>query len=89
MDRYARGDDAAFADVYDAVAPRIHTYLLRQTRDRGAADDLLHSFVGGFPLLEAKDKAAAVELTRRFVEVHRRVLGASFQLECQVRQIEG
>lgn len=41
MDRYARGDDAAFADVYDAVAPRIHAYLLRQTRDRGRADDLL------------------------------------------------
>lgn len=41
MDRYARGDDAAFATVYDAVAPRIHAYLLRQTRDRVAADDLL------------------------------------------------
>jgi len=41
MDRYARGDDAAFAAVYDAVAPRIHAYLLRQTRDRVAADDLL------------------------------------------------
>ncbi len=41
MERYARGDDAAFAAVYDAVAPRIHAYLMRQTRDRGAADDLL------------------------------------------------
>ena len=41
MDRYARGDDAAFADVYDAVAPRIHAYLLRHARDRAKADDLL------------------------------------------------
>ncbi len=41
MERYARGDDAAFAAVYDAVAPRIHAYLIRQTRDRAAADDLL------------------------------------------------
>jgi RNA polymerase sigma-70 factor (ECF subfamily) len=41
MDRYARGDDAAFADVYDAVAPRLHAYLLRQSRDRARADDLL------------------------------------------------
>ncbi len=41
MERYARGDDAAFAAVYDAVAPRIHAYLMRQTRDRVAADDLL------------------------------------------------
>jgi RNA polymerase sigma-70 factor, ECF subfamily len=41
MDRYARGDDAAFGEVYDAIAARLHAYLLRQTRDRGAADDLL------------------------------------------------
>lgn len=41
MDRYARGDDTAFADVYDAVAPRVYGYLLRQTRDRDRADDLL------------------------------------------------
>jgi RNA polymerase sigma-70 factor (ECF subfamily) len=41
MDRYASGDDAAFADVYDALAPRLHAYLLRQTGDRTSADDLL------------------------------------------------
>jgi RNA polymerase sigma-70 factor (ECF subfamily) len=41
MDRYAQGDDAAFGDVYDAVAPRVHAYLLRQTRDKVSADDLL------------------------------------------------
>jgi RNA polymerase sigma-70 factor (ECF subfamily) len=41
MDRYARGDDAAFADVYDAIAPRVLGYLLRQTRDRARAEDLL------------------------------------------------
>jgi hypothetical protein len=45
--------------------------------------------VGGFFLLEAKDKAAAVEMTRRFVEVHRRILGPSFHLECEVRQLDG
>jgi RNA polymerase sigma-70 factor (ECF subfamily) len=41
MDRYARGDDGAFADVYDAVAPSVHAYLVRQTRDRARAEDLL------------------------------------------------
>lgn len=41
MARYAAGHDAAFADVYDAIAPRIHGYLLRQTRDSVAAEDLL------------------------------------------------
>jgi RNA polymerase sigma-70 factor, ECF subfamily len=41
MERYAQGDEAAFASVYDSVAPRVHAYLIRQTRDRVIADDLL------------------------------------------------
>jgi len=44
--------------------------------------------IGGFFVLDAKDKAAAVEMTRRFVELHGRVLGKGFQLECEVRQVE-
>jgi hypothetical protein len=44
--------------------------------------------IGGFFILEAKDKAAAVEMTRRFVEVHVKVLGKDFKLECEVRQLE-
>jgi RNA polymerase sigma-70 factor (ECF subfamily) len=41
MDRYAAGNDAAFGDVYDALAPRLYGYLLRQTRDPVRAEDLL------------------------------------------------
>jgi RNA polymerase sigma-70 factor, ECF subfamily len=41
MERYAAGDSAAFAQVYDALAPRLFGYLLRQTRDRARAEDLL------------------------------------------------
>ncbi len=41
MERYAAGDDGAFADLYDVLAPRLHGYLLRQTRDGAKADDLL------------------------------------------------
>ncbi len=41
MDRYAAGDNAAFGLVYDALAPRLYGYLLRQTRDRARAEDLL------------------------------------------------
>lgn len=41
MDRYAAGDDSAFATLYDLIAPRIHGYLVRQTRDQARADDLL------------------------------------------------
>jgi len=41
MDRYAAGDDAAFAQVFDAVAPRVLSYLRRKTRDEARAEDLL------------------------------------------------
>jgi RNA polymerase sigma-70 factor (ECF subfamily) len=41
MDRYAAGEDAAFAGVYDAIAPRLYGYLLRQTREVSRAEDLL------------------------------------------------
>lgn len=43
--------------------------------------------VGGFFVLEAADRAAALNMTERFVEVHHRVLGDDFLLECEVRQI--
>jgi RNA polymerase sigma-70 factor, ECF subfamily len=41
MDRYAAGDDDAFAVVYDALAPRLYAYLLRHTRNAADAADLL------------------------------------------------
>jgi hypothetical protein len=44
--------------------------------------------IGGFFVLEAKDKAAAVEMTRRFVELHGQVLGEDFQLECELRGLD-
>jgi len=41
MERYARGDEAAFADVYDAIAPRLLHFLRKATRDPFAAEDLM------------------------------------------------
>lgn len=41
MERYAGGDTAAFGQLYDALSPRLYGYLLRQTRDRARAEDLL------------------------------------------------
>ena len=41
MDRYARGEDAAFAEVYDGLAPRLFGFLLRQTGDRARAEDVV------------------------------------------------
>lgn len=41
MDRYARGEDAAFAEVYDLLAPRLFGFLLRYTRDHGKVEDVV------------------------------------------------
>lgn len=41
MERYARGEAAAFAVVYDALAPRLQAMLLRRVRDREQVKDLL------------------------------------------------
>lgn len=41
MTRYGAGEDAAFAEVYDGLAPRLFPFLVRQTRDRAKAEDVL------------------------------------------------
>lgn len=41
MDRYAAGEDAAFAEVYDGVAPQLERYLARRVRDHALVEDLL------------------------------------------------
>jgi len=41
MARYGRGDDGAFAEVYDELAPRLFRYLTRLTRDDARAEDVL------------------------------------------------
>ncbi len=46
MDRYAAGDDAAFEEVYDLLAPRLFAFLQKHTRSREKAEDLLqHTFL--------------------------------------------
>jgi RNA polymerase sigma-70 factor (ECF subfamily) len=41
MDRYACGDDAAFSELYDLLAPRLTAFLARRTRDDALASDLV------------------------------------------------
>jgi len=41
MDRYASGEDAAFLELYDLLAPRLSAFLLRRTRDASHTEDLL------------------------------------------------
>src|SRR5262245_54580945 len=62
MERYARGDEAAFAELYDAIAPRLLGFLRKGTRDASAAEDLMQqtllhmhrtrgSFIPGAPVM--------------------------------------
>jgi RNA polymerase sigma-70 factor, ECF subfamily len=39
MERYACGDDAAFVELYDELAPRLYRFAVRWTRSRSAAED--------------------------------------------------
>jgi hypothetical protein len=41
--------------------------------------------IGGYAVLEAKSKAEAIELTKRFLKVH----GDEWDIECEVRQLDG
>jgi RNA polymerase sigma-70 factor, ECF subfamily len=41
MERYSKGDEVAFAELYDAIAPRLFGFLRKATRDEVAAEDLM------------------------------------------------
>jgi RNA polymerase sigma factor (sigma-70 family) len=62
MVKYVGGDASAFDELYRRVAPQLYGYLLRLTRDRARAEDLLQvtfgkvhrareSYIEGAPLL--------------------------------------
>lgn len=41
MERYADGDDGAFSELYDALAPRLYAFAVRQTGEGAAAEDVV------------------------------------------------
>jgi RNA polymerase sigma-70 factor (ECF subfamily) len=60
MDRYARGDDRAFDDLYRAGAPRVRGFLLRLCGDAAVADDLTQeTFVRVHRARSAFEKSSA------------------------------
>src|SRR5262245_36731869 len=79
MDRYARGDDTAFGEIYDKLAPRLFGFLLRYTRDRSKAEDVvqqtmlqIHRARGRFmPGAEVTPWAFAIA-RRLLIDQHRR-----------------
>ena len=62
MERYSNGDNAAFAELYDAIAPCLLGFLRKATRDGVATEDLMQqtflqihrargSFIPGVPMM--------------------------------------
>jgi hypothetical protein len=43
--------------------------------------------IGGYAVMQAKSKAEAIELARRFLQVHADVLGKSYKGQVEVRQL--
>lgn len=79
MDRYARGEDAAFGEVYDGLAPRLQSFLHRYTHDRARAEDVvqqtmlqIHRARGRFaPGAQVVPWAFAIA-RRLLIDMHRR-----------------
>ena len=79
MERYARGEDAAFGEVYDKLAPRLFGYLVKHTRDHARAEDVvqqtmlrIHRARGRFlPGAEVMPWAFAIA-RRLLIDTHRR-----------------
>ena len=79
MDRYAAGEEAAFGELYDELAPRLFRFALRWTGNRSAAEDAVqqtllqihcasHRFVRGgavLPWAYAIARRLLIDLGRR------------------------
>src|SRR5262245_53445813 len=54
MNRYAQGDESAYGTLYCSIAPSLHAYLLRRTRNRSRAEDLLQQTMLQIHLVRAR-----------------------------------
>ena len=79
MDRYARGEDSAFEEVYDGLAPRLQSFLQRYTNDRAKAEDVvqqtmlqIHRARGRFTLGGQVVPWAFAIARRLLIDQHRR-----------------
>jgi hypothetical protein len=45
--------------------------------------------IGGYAIVQVKSQEEAIEMARRFLEVHRDVLGPSYEAENEVRRLYG
>ncbi len=96
MNRYATGDDRAFADLYAVLTPILTRYLGRRLRDRAALPDLVQetllrvhrarrSFVLGSPVIPWVLTIAH----RQVIEAHRRRLREERADSCRLYRLTG
>jgi hypothetical protein len=43
--------------------------------------------IGGYVIIQVKSEAEAIELARRFLDIHREILGPSYEAESVIRQL--
>ncbi len=95
MERYARGERAAFNELYDSVAPRVFAYLRGQTRSAAMAEDVLQqtmlqmhrahgSFISGSPVMPWAFAIARRLLIDELRRNQRNVLATAEQIDNQV-----
>jgi RNA polymerase sigma-70 factor (ECF subfamily) len=91
MERYACGDETAFVELYDELAPRLYRFALRWTRSRSTAEDTVQQtllqihaarqrFVRGgavLPWAYAIARRLLIDLGRRGVREELRALDVS------------
>jgi RNA polymerase sigma-70 factor, ECF subfamily len=82
MARYVAGDDRAFAELYELLAPRLRAYLLRRTRDVTRAEDLLqHVFLKMH--LARRQFWNDADVTPWAFAIARRLLIDGFRVQCR------
>jgi hypothetical protein len=45
--------------------------------------------IGGFFIVRTDTKAQVIDMTREFLKLHEKVLGRDFEIECEVRELQG
>ncbi|HET8561299.1 MAG TPA: ECF RNA polymerase sigma factor SigK [Marmoricola sp.] len=73
--RSARGDDAAFARLYDATAPRVHGLVLRVVRDPAQAEEVTQEvFLEVWRMASRFDRSRGSALSWLLTLAHRRAV---------------
>ncbi|HEU4385556.1 MAG TPA: RNA polymerase sigma factor [Anaeromyxobacteraceae bacterium] len=74
MERYADGDETAFATLYDQVAPRLYRFAARQLQSRAAAEDVVQQALLQIHVARAQFTRGAAVLPWAYAIVRRLVI---------------